>query len=203
MSFSALTLAAPTMPIFARALPKDCPAKPLQPTADISWEQVDIKIQQNTEKNWDCFEWKKKKKIRHELTGKLKEEWQKWNYQCLIEFTRKKRSFFSPLQIKSHFTIVLTKLREHSVGYTHTANGSEYIILIIDGNAHHITGFLVGRVFTNGPGDLSSIPGCVIPKTLKMVLDTSLLNTQQYKVYIKGKVEQSRETSCPLPYTSV
>ena len=31
---------------------------------------------------------------------------------------------------------------------------------------------LVGRVFANGPGDLGSIPGCVIPKTLKMVHDT-------------------------------
>ena len=41
----------------------------------------------------------------------------------------------------------------------------------------------------NGPGDLGSIPGRVIPKTLKMVLDTSLINTQQYKVRIKGKVE--------------
>ena len=29
----------------------------------------------------------------------------------------------------------------------------------------------------------------VIPKTLKMVLETSLLNIQQYKVRIKGKVE--------------
>ena len=48
-----------------------------------------------------------------------------------------------------------------------------------------------------------SIPGCVIPKTLKMVLDTSLLNTQQYKVRIEGKVEQSREESSALPYTSV
>ena len=48
---------------------------------------------------------------------------------------------------------------------------------------------LVGRVFTNGPGDLGSIPGRVIPKTLKMALDTSLLNSQQYKVRIKGKVE--------------
>ena len=38
-----------------------------------------------------------------------------------------------------------------------------------------------GRVFTNGLGDLGSIPGRVIRKTLKMVLDTSLLNTQQYK----------------------
>ena len=42
---------------------------------------------------------------------------------------------------------------------------------------------LVGRVFTNGPGDLGL-------RTLKMVLDTSFLNNQQYKVYIKGKVEQ-------------
>ena len=36
------------------------------------------------------------------------------------------------------------------------------------------------RVFANGPEDLGSIPGHVVPKTLKMVLDTSLLNTQQY-----------------------
>ena len=47
----------------------------------------------------------------------------------------------------------------------------------------------VGRVFTNGPGNLGSIPGCVIPETLKMILDTSLLNTKQYKIHIKGKVE--------------
>ena len=44
-------------------------------------------------------------------------------------------------------------------------------------------------LFANGPGDLGSISGRVIPKTLKMVFDTFLLNTQQYKVYIKGKVE--------------
>ena len=62
---------------------------------------------------------------------------------------------------------------------------------------------LVGRVFANSQGDLGSIPGHVIPKTLKMVLDTFLLNTQQYKVHIKGKVELSRERSCALPYTSV
>ena len=54
----------------------------------------------------------------------------------------------------------------------------------------------------NGSGDLGSILGHVIPKTSKMVLDTSLLNTQQYKVHIKGKVEQSRESSSLLPYTS-
>ena len=55
----------------------------------------------------------------------------------------------------------------------------------------------------NGPGDPGSIPGCVIPKTLKMVLDTPLLNIQQYKVRIKGKVEQSWETSSAFPYISV
>ena len=58
-------------------------------------------------------------------------------------------------------------------------------------------------VFANGPGDPGSIPGRVIPKTQKMVLDTSLLNTQHYKARIKGKVEQSRERSSPLPYTLV
>ena len=61
----------------------------------------------------------------------------------------------------------------------------------------------VGRVFANGPGELGSIPVLVIPKIKKMVVDTSLLNTQQYKVRIKGKVEQSRERSSTLPYTLV
>ena len=75
------------------------------------------------------------------------------------------------------------------------------------------------RVFANGLGDLGSIQGQVIPKTQKMVLDASLLNTQQYKVGIKGKVvldaswlntqqykvgikgkvEQSRKRSSALP----
>ena len=59
------------------------------------------------------------------------------------------------------------------------------------------------RVFANGLGDLGSIPGRVIPKTLKMVLDTTLLNTQHYKVRFKGKVEQSWEWSSALPYTLV
>ena len=34
-----------------------------------------------------------------------------------------------------------------------------------------------------------------------MVHDISLLNTQHYKVRIKGKVEQSRGRSSALPYT--
>ena len=62
---------------------------------------------------------------------------------------------------------------------------------------------LAVRVFAKGPGDLGSIPDRVIPKTQKMVLDASLLNTQHYKVWIKGKVEQSRERSSTLPDTLV
>ena len=45
------------------------------------------------------------------------------------------------------------------------------------------------RVFDNGPGDQGSIPGRVIPKTQKMVLDAALLSTQNCKMRIKGKVE--------------
>ena len=61
----------------------------------------------------------------------------------------------------------------------------------------------MSRVFANGPEGQSSIPGRVIPKTQKMVLDATLPNTQHYKVRIKGKVEQSWEWSSTLPYTSV
>ena len=51
------------------------------------------------------------------------------------------------------------------------------------------------RVFANDPG--------VIPKTQKMLLDASLINTQQYKVEIKGKMDQSRERSSAHPCTLV
>ena len=54
-------------------------------------------------------------------------------------------------------------------------------------------------MFANGPRDCGSIPGQAIPKTQKMVLDASLLNTQHYKVWIKGRVEQSRERNSSLP----
>ena len=52
--------------------------------------------------------------------------------------------------------------------------------------------------FVNVPRDQGSISDRVIPKTHKMVLDASLLNSQYYKVRIKGKVEQSKERSSHL-----
>ena len=57
----------------------------------------------------------------------------------------------------------------------------------------------MSRVFDNGQGDWGSITARVIPKTQKIVPDAALLNTQHYKVLIKGKVEQSRQRSCPSP----
>ena len=64
-------------------------------------------------------------------------------------------------------------------------------------NAHLLEISMMVRVFANGPGDLGSIPGRVIPKTQKMILDASLLNTQYYKV------EQSWERSSTFLYTLV
>ena len=88
-----------------------------------------------------------------------------------------------------------------------------YVVCSWSGNLLLITNYtnyiyirligLVGRMFANSPGDLASTLCHVIPKISKMVLDTSLLNTQQYKVRSKGKVEQYGEKSGSLPYTSM
>ena len=69
------------------------------------------------------------------------------------------------------------------------------------GNLYGTIG-LVGTLFANGLGDLGSVPSYVVPNTLKMVLDTPLLKTQQYKVPFKGKVEQSKGRSSALLSTS-
>ena len=57
----------------------------------------------------------------------------------------------------------------------------------------------MSRVFANGPGDRGSIPGWVIPKTQKMVLDAILFSTLYYKMRINGKLEQSWEWTSTLP----
>ena len=61
----------------------------------------------------------------------------------------------------------------------------------------------MSKVFANGPGDRGSNPSRVIPKTQKMVHDVAMLNAQNYKVRIKGKMEQSKEWSSALPHTVV
>ena len=47
---------------------------------------------------------------------------------------------------------------------------------------------LMSRAFANGSGDRGSIP-----QIQKMAFDAALINTQHYKVRIKGKVEQFRK----------
>ena len=54
-------------------------------------------------------------------------------------------------------------------------------------------------VFSIGQGDRSLIPDRVIPKTQKMVLDVSLLNTEHYKVRIKGKQSNLQRGVAPSP----
>ena len=61
----------------------------------------------------------------------------------------------------------------------------------------------MSKMFANDLGNWGSIPGWVIPKTQKMVLDAALLNTLHYKLRIKGKGYQSQERSSALSYTSV
>ena len=59
----------------------------------------------------------------------------------------------------------------------------------------------VGRVFTNGPGDRGSIPGRVIPKTLKWYLMPPYLILSNIR-YV-SRVKWSKEKSSALPYTLV
>ena len=63
-------------------------------------------------------------------------------------------------------------------------------------------GSSLGRVFAYGSGDLCNYQSSHIINS-KMVLVTSLFNTQHWKVRIKDKVEQYKERSSSLPYTSV
>ena len=55
------------------------------------------------------------------------------------------------------------------------------------------------KVLANGLGEWGSIKGRFISKTQKIVLDVSVLNTQHYQVYIKGKWCNPEGGVAPLP----
>ena len=55
------------------------------------------------------------------------------------------------------------------------------------------------RVFANGSGYRRSIPDQVVPKAQIIVFDASLLNTQYYKVWIKGKWSNPGKGVIPSP----
>ena len=70
---------------------------------------------------------------------------------------------------------------EHIYGHTHT----------------HTHAYIL---FANGPRGCGSLPGRIIPKTKKkIVFDAALLNTQHYKVRIKGKVSNPGKGVAPFP----
>ena len=69
------------------------------------------------------------------------------------------------------------------------------ILLMGKDEGKYISRLALWLVFVNGLGDLGSIPGRVIPKTQKVILDPSLFHTQHYKGRIKGKVEQERNSA--------
>ena len=68
-----------------------------------------------------------------------------------------------------------------------------YICMHINVNIY----ILVDRVFANEPGNWGSILSRVIPKTKILVLYFSLLDTQHYKVRIKGKWSNPGKGVCP------
>ena len=66
----------------------------------------------------------------------------------------------------------------------------------------HSAHWLIVRMFANDPGDLGSIPGWVIPKTLKIVLDTSLLNNVRYVSRVKWSNPGKGVAYSPTPWCS-
>ena len=57
----------------------------------------------------------------------------------------------------------------------------------------------VGRVFANGLGDLGSIPGSVIPKTLKMVLNIPCLTLSNIRYVWRVKWRNPGKGVAPSP----
>ena len=57
----------------------------------------------------------------------------------------------------------------------------------------------MGRVFANGPGDLGSIPGCVIPKTLKWYLIPPCLTLSNIRYLSRVKWSNPGKGVAPAP----
>ena len=109
-----------------------------------------------------------------------------------VEQSREKSSTFS-------YTLVL-QLSKREPSCHHRLKGDKFTFLLLE----EYWGIgLMSRVLPMTRATRVQSPGRVIPKTQKMVLDTALLCTPQYKERIKGKVEQSWEWSSAIPYTSV
>ena len=114
-----------------------------------------------------------------------------WQYSC-IWLRNNSKNCVSPLVSKNRSQKLINR------SYLNSRVLLVYLYCVLHMYTSDI-GIMV-RVFANGPGDLGSIPARVIPKTQKMVLDASLLNTPHYKVRINGKTGaiQGKENHSPL-----
>ena len=61
-----------------------------------------------------------------------------------------------------------------------------------------LSGIIV-REFENDPEEWGLIPGHVIPKTQKMVLDSFLFNAHHYKIWIKDRWSNQGKGIVPFP----
>ena len=77
--------------------------------------------------------------------------------------------------------------------------------MLLKSNKNHYNSLRYVNIIglAQGQGDRGSIPGRVIPKNQKIVLDAALFNYQLSKERIKVKVEQSSELCNILRYTLV
>ena len=118
----------------------------------------------------------------YEYDGKLRKDthiWVNTNVYMYIHIP-----IHACMNMHTHICVHITLPFSFSLTLSLSLSISTFMYIFIYISIH------IPLVFTISPGDPSSILGRVIPKTLKMVLDTTLLNTQQYNVHIKGKVEQ-------------
>ena len=103
---------------------------------------------------------------------------------------RRKNSELKPVILSLKIDLVSHPAHQGGVGQIHTRDvwkvKDKHFLKFITKWIKHCA-FVTGTVFANGPEEQGSITGQVIPKTQKMVLDAFLLNTQHYKVQIKGK----------------
>ena len=118
----------------------------------------------------------------------------KSRYICICTYMRIHTCIYAYLYRHIYVHIYIC-LRIYTYTHTHTHTHIQCPTVVTDDQYRPID--QVGRVLVNGPRDR------VIPKTQKVTLDTSLLNTGPYLVRIKGKVERSRKRSRALLYTSV
>ena len=122
----------------------------------------------------------------------------RWKHRCIFFFfcdNLKKtfKKFFANFTVFEFFFVFYWDdfiLFEHFKLYCTNKNFAMMWGFFSRWQLHTHTHWRIGimiRVFANCPGDWGSILGWVITKTQKMVIDGSLLNTQHYKVRIKGK----------------